>query len=213
MCTSGAVNMLCSVWKFSGIRFHSLRPQRPVCISMMPVILYLLINSFARTSCQMGFWLNLNYNPCKIVLELEFQFSVSQTQSETEVFMWLPLWWLVIWDLFYTAIQLRVVLSLHPHRQSPPQTVAPADSPRRQSPPQTVVRGGDCLWECPPPPTTHVHPLPTCFFPLSFSPSPVFFFVFFSSSLPPPPPPTHTSFSPAVLYKISIDRFCFLFRH
>ena len=32
----------------------------------MPAILYLLINSLARTSCLTGFWLNLNYNPCKI---------------------------------------------------------------------------------------------------------------------------------------------------
>ena len=32
----------------------------------MPVIWYLFISSLARTSCETGFWLNLNYNPCKI---------------------------------------------------------------------------------------------------------------------------------------------------
>ena len=32
----------------------------------MPVIWCLLISSLARTSCLTGFWLNPNYNPCKI---------------------------------------------------------------------------------------------------------------------------------------------------
>ena len=35
---------------------------------------------------------------------------LSDTERETEVFEWLPLQWLVIWDLFYTPIQLRQFL-------------------------------------------------------------------------------------------------------
>ena len=32
----------------------------------MPVLLYLLISSLAKTSFYTAFWLNLNYNPCQI---------------------------------------------------------------------------------------------------------------------------------------------------
>ena len=45
----------------------------------------MFISSLARTSCQTGFWMNLNYNPCKMkfssssfrVFEFEFEFEFS----------------------------------------------------------------------------------------------------------------------------------------
>ena len=48
MCTSGVVNMLFCVEILMYQISHSFMP---VCIYIMPVILYLLISSFARTSC------------------------------------------------------------------------------------------------------------------------------------------------------------------
>ena len=49
---------------------------------------------------------------------------LSQTERETEVFEWLPLQWLVIWDLFYTPYN-----SAQSFRPPPPPTHTHPPSP------------------------------------------------------------------------------------
>ena len=75
--------------------FYSLRPPSPSLWDKS------LSHSLAWTSCLTGFWLDLDYSFCKM--------GVSSSNS-SEVFEWLPLQWLAIWDLLYTPAELRPVL-------------------------------------------------------------------------------------------------------
>ena len=63
---------------------------------MMPVILYLLISSLAKTSCQTGFWLNPNYSPCKI------RFSRSSSQKQ----------WSALYAISYKLAKTTLIIVL-----------------------------------------------------------------------------------------------------
>ena len=111
-CVHLALWTRCFVWKFLCIKFHSVIHA---CMHInYASILYLLISSFARTGCQTSFRAQVPV------------LCLFQTDRETEVFEWLPLQWLVIYDLFYTPIQLRPVL---------PTAFRPPDPPSPRPPP------------------------------------------------------------------------------
>ena len=65
--------LLCSMYKFSCIQLHVFIDAY-MYINDTQYLFLLFISGLARTSCYTGFWLNLNYNPCKA---FKFKFSVS----------------------------------------------------------------------------------------------------------------------------------------
>jgi len=96
---------------------------------MIPVTLYLLISSLARTSCYTGVWLNLNYNPCKI--KFSSSSSLSSYQEAMNAYLQGHCWF-AFWSrncLWWSSLAYPARLSDWPPACSSFQRLSPACSP------------------------------------------------------------------------------------